>query len=93
MRLAAAAAGGSVPGRTVPSAGPLARTTGTGAAGAAGSVVGSGAAVVGGSGAVVAVAAGNAEPQDSDRTVPPSPWHGLPVFSAWVAGPEDAAAD
>ena len=43
--------------------------------------------------AVVAVAAGDAQPQDSDRPVPPSPWHGLPVFSAWVADPEDAAAD
>jgi hypothetical protein len=42
--------------------------------------------------AVVAVADGNAEPQDSDRTVPSSPWHGLPVFSAWVADPEDATA-
>jgi hypothetical protein len=43
--------------------------------------------------AVVAVAVGNAEPEGSDRTVPSSPWHGLPVFSAWVADPEDAAAD
>jgi hypothetical protein len=42
--------------------------------------------------AVVAVADGNADPQDSDRTVPSSPWHGLPVFSAWVADPEDATA-
>jgi len=43
--------------------------------------------------AVVAVAAGNAEPQDSHGPVPPSPWRGLPVFSAWVANPEDATAE
>jgi hypothetical protein len=42
--------------------------------------------------AVVAVAAGNATPRDSQRPVPASPWHGLPVFSAWVADPEDATA-
>ena len=34
--------------------------------------------------AVVAVAAG-------DPSGDPGPWHGLPVFSAWVAQPEDAA--
>ncbi len=43
--------------------------------------------------AVVAVADGSAEPQDSHRPVPRSPWQGLPVFSAWVADPEDATAD
>jgi len=42
--------------------------------------------------AVVAVAAGNAERQDGHRPVPHSPWHGLPVFSAWVADPQDATA-
>jgi hypothetical protein len=41
--------------------------------------------------AVVAVAAGDAAPADSQG--PPSPWHGLPVFSAWVADPEDATAE
>jgi hypothetical protein len=43
--------------------------------------------------AVVAVAAGNAKPQDRRRPVPRSPWHGLPVFSVWVADPEDATAE
>jgi hypothetical protein len=43
--------------------------------------------------AVVAVAAGNAERQDGHRPVPHSPWHGLPVFSAWVADPQDATAE
>jgi hypothetical protein len=43
--------------------------------------------------AVVAVAADNAEPQDSHRPDSHSPWHGLPVFSAWVADPEDATAE
>jgi hypothetical protein len=43
--------------------------------------------------AVVAVAAGNARPRDSHRPGPHSPWHGLPVFSAWVADPEDATAE
>jgi hypothetical protein len=43
--------------------------------------------------AVVAVAAGNAGPPDSHRPGPHSPWHGLPVFSAWVADPEDATAE
>jgi hypothetical protein len=43
--------------------------------------------------AVVAVAAGQAEPQDSDRPGPHSPWHGLPVFSAWVADPEDGTTE
>ncbi len=35
--------------------------------------------------AVVAVA----EDLDADGT--PGPWHGVPVFSAWVADPQDAA--
>jgi hypothetical protein len=39
------------------------------------------------------VAAGNANPPDSHRPDWPSPWHGLPVFSAWVADPEDATAE
>jgi hypothetical protein len=43
--------------------------------------------------AVVAVAARNAKPQDRHRPVPRSPWHGLPVFSAWVADPQDATAE
>ena len=43
--------------------------------------------------AVVAVAAGATKPQDSGRPVPRSPWHGLPVFSAWVADPQDATAE
>jgi hypothetical protein len=42
--------------------------------------------------AVVAVAADNAKPQDS-HPVPRSPWHGLPVFPAWVAEPQDAIAE
>ena len=40
--------------------------------------------------AVVAVAANDATPPGSQRPVPHSPWHGLPVFSAWVTDPEDA---
>lgn len=43
--------------------------------------------------AVVAVAAGGIKPQDSHRPVPHSPWHGLPVFSVWVADPTDATAE
>ena len=39
--------------------------------------------------AVVAVTAGNAQPQDP-HPVPRGPWHGLPVFSAWVTDPQDA---
>jgi Serpin (serine protease inhibitor) len=34
--------------------------------------------------AVVAVTVGTSDPRN------PGPWHGLPVFSAWVADPEDA---
>jgi hypothetical protein len=29
--------------------------------------------------------------QDAGGT--PGPWHGLPVFSAWVADPQDAAGN
>jgi len=43
--------------------------------------------------AVVAVAADPAKPQDRHRPVPRSPWHGLPVFSAWIADPQDATAE
>jgi hypothetical protein len=43
--------------------------------------------------AVVAVTAGNAQPRDRDHLVPRSPWHGLPVFSAWVTDPQDATAE
>lgn len=37
--------------------------------------------------AVVAVAVQN------EHTVPPGPWHGVPVFSAWVTTPEDVPAE
>ena len=43
--------------------------------------------------AVVAVAVDNARPQDSHGAAPRSPWQGLPVFSAWVANPQDATND
>jgi hypothetical protein len=43
--------------------------------------------------AVVAVVADNAKPQDSHGPGPRSPWNGLPVFSAWVADPQDATND
>jgi hypothetical protein len=43
--------------------------------------------------AVVAVAADSAQGQDSHRPVPRSPWHGLPVFSAWIADPQDATVE
>jgi len=43
--------------------------------------------------AVIAVAADNAQLPGRHRPEPPSPWHGLPVFSAWVASPHDATAD
>jgi hypothetical protein len=43
--------------------------------------------------AVVAVAVGDATPPDSHPPVPRSSWHGLPVFSAWVTDPEDAATE
>jgi len=43
--------------------------------------------------AVVAVAVDNAGPRDSHGPVPRSPWHGLPVFSAWVADPQNATND
>jgi hypothetical protein len=42
--------------------------------------------------AVVALAAGSSQLPDSAGSLPASPWHGLPVFSAWVADPQDAAA-
>jgi hypothetical protein len=40
--------------------------------------------------AVVAVAVDAGGSPESDA--PPGPWHGVPVFSAWVTDPEDAAA-
>jgi hypothetical protein len=43
--------------------------------------------------AVVAVGAGNAGAQDRHCPGPHGPWHGLPVFSVWVADPEDATAE
>jgi hypothetical protein len=43
--------------------------------------------------AVVAVTTGDRAPHAGDRPEPPGPWHGLPVFSAWVASPEDATAE
>src|SRR5262245_173374 len=43
--------------------------------------------------AVVAVAADNAPGPGSHQPGPHSPWHGLPVFSAWVADPEDGTAE
>ena len=42
--------------------------------------------------AVVAVAADDGHPGD-DATARPGPWHGMPVFSAWVTSPEDAVED
>lgn len=41
--------------------------------------------------AVVAVPTGRAP--DDRQSAPASPWHGLPVFSAWVTQPTDADAD
>lgn len=41
--------------------------------------------------AVVTVA--GAERQSGHRPVPRNPWHGLVVFSAWVADPEEATAE
>lgn len=43
--------------------------------------------------AVVAVTTGDPAPPRRHRPEPPGPWHGLPVFSAWVASPEDATAE
>ena len=40
--------------------------------------------------AVVAVATSNDTPSGRNQSAPQDPWHGLPVFSAWVASPEDA---
>lgn len=42
--------------------------------------------------AVVAVAADDGHPGD-DSSARPGPWHGMPVFSAWVTSPEDAVED
>jgi hypothetical protein len=33
------------------------------------------------------------DPRGSGVSRPPGPWHGLPVFSAWVADPGDAAGE
>jgi hypothetical protein len=41
--------------------------------------------------AVVAVAADDAA--DSRHPAPRGPWHGLPVFSAWITSPEDATGE
>jgi hypothetical protein len=41
--------------------------------------------------AVVAVTAD--KPRHLDNMAPRSPWHGLPVFSAWVTYPQDATAE
>jgi hypothetical protein len=43
--------------------------------------------------AVVAVATSNAAPPGRNQPAPQDPWRGLPVFSAWVAIPEDAGAE
>jgi hypothetical protein len=39
------------------------------------------------------VAVGDAEHKYSPRPVPRNPWHGLVVFSAWIADPEEATAE
>lgn len=43
--------------------------------------------------AVVAATTGALAPPGQHRPEPPGPWHGLPVFSAWVASPDDATAE
>jgi hypothetical protein len=43
--------------------------------------------------AVVAVTTGALASPGRHRPEPPGPWHGLPVFSAWVASPDDATAE
>ena len=43
--------------------------------------------------AVVAVTTSDRAPHARHPPEPPGPWHGLPVFSAWVASPEDATAE
>ncbi len=49
--------------------------------------------------AVVAVAAEDGRPRDDGHPgddaagARPGPWHGIPVFSAWVTSPEDAVQD
>ncbi len=42
--------------------------------------------------AVVAVTADDRQPRD-EHGARPGPWHGMPVFSAWVTRPEDAVED
>jgi hypothetical protein len=42
--------------------------------------------------AVVAVTTGD-RAAHARHEEPPGPWHGLPVFSAWVTSPEDATAE
>jgi hypothetical protein len=39
------------------------------------------------------VAVGDAEHKYSPRPAPLNPWHGLAVFSAWVADPEEATPE
>jgi len=39
------------------------------------------------------VAVGDAEHKYSPGPAPPNPWHGLAMFSAWVADPEEAAGE
>jgi hypothetical protein len=39
------------------------------------------------------VAVGDVEPTYSPGPAPPNPWHGLAMFSAWVADPEEATAE
>ena len=43
--------------------------------------------------AVVAVAADDGQPGDEEAGTRPGPWHGMPVFSAWVTSPDDAVQD
>jgi hypothetical protein len=43
--------------------------------------------------AAVAVALDDAAARRGRPGDPPGPWHGVPVFSAWVADPEDAGQD
>ena len=43
--------------------------------------------------AVVAVTTSDRAPHARHPPESPGPWHGLPVFSAWVASPEDATAE
>jgi hypothetical protein len=41
--------------------------------------------------AVIAVATD--DPEGEERDPRPGPWHGMPVFSAWITEPEEATAD